>query len=189
MFDDIREKLTEHTPVTLDSQHDSRDRAAVLVPLVVREEPAIVFTERAGSLANHGGEVSFPGGREDATDHSLAYTALRENEEELGIHPGGVELVGELRPFISKYGLLVTPFVGFLPEGTIYQPNPVEVASVFEVPISYFGQAEPARIDAIERHGESHRVLVYDFDGYEIWGLTAMILSEFLAVARAPRVD
>ncbi len=179
MVNDIREKLEKHEPLSLEPEHLQRGQAAVLVPLVEREEPSVVFTQRAGSLSSHGGEVSFPGGKADSTDHSLAHTALRENEEELGIDQRSVEIIGTLRPFVSKYGLLVTPYVGLLPSEIIYQPNPDEIASVFEVPLSYFGAVDPVRIDAIERHGEKHRVEVYDFDGYEIWGLTAMILHEF----------
>lgn len=180
MVDDIRELLSKHEPVAVDPAHEKRDQAAVLVPIVERVEPLIVFTERAGALSSHGGEVSFPGGKADTTDESLIHTALRENEEELGVEQDAVEIIGSLRPFVSKYGLLVTPYVGLLPGQTIYRPNPEEIASVFEVPVSYFGAASPVRVDNIERHGERHRVRVYDFEGYEIWGLTAMILREFL---------
>jgi 8-oxo-dGTP pyrophosphatase MutT (NUDIX family) len=182
LIDHIREKLSRHSPASLHAEHDDRRRAAVLVPVIEDSETRILLTERAGNLVAHGGEVAFPGGMEDETDSSLVFTALRENEEEIGIQPGEVEIVGELRPFISKYGLHVTPYVGILSADLDYSPNPDEIASVFEVPLDYFGQAEPVRVDHISRHGESHRVAVYDFEGYEIWGLTAMILAEFLNV-------
>lgn len=185
MIHHIRNSLRQHEPLQLDKKHDERKRAAVLVPIVDASDPRILLTERAGSLDAHGGEVAFPGGREDETDTSLIHTALRETEEEVGLHAGAIEVVGELRPFISKYGLHVTPFVGLVPDAFRYSPNVDEIASIFEVPLYYFGATEPVRVDEISRHGETHRVEVYDFEGYEIWGLTAMILAEFFDVIRA----
>lgn len=183
MIDDIRKKLYHHEPVELDSKHDVRDRAAVLVPVLAdTADLRILLTERAGGLSSHGGEVAFPGGKEDQTDHSLEFTALRENEEELGISPDDVDVLGSLRPFVSKYGLLVTPYVGILSPGIQLRPNPDEIASVFEVPLSYFSTAIPVRIDDISRHGESHQIPAFEFDGYEIWGLTSMIVIEFMRV-------
>ncbi len=183
MIDDIRKKLQQHEPAELDSMHDARDRAAVLVPILAdTSDPRILLTERAGGLSRHGGEVAFPGGKEDQADHSLAFTALRENEEEMGISPDDVDVIGSLRPFISKYGLLVTSYVGIVSPGVQLRPNPDEVASVFEVPLAYFSTAIPTRIDDISRHGESHQIPAFEFDGYEIWGLTSMILLEFLRV-------
>jgi 8-oxo-dGTP pyrophosphatase MutT (NUDIX family) len=188
LVDQIRQKLKTHQSIVLGEEHDSRKRAAVLVPIIHdKNEQRLLLTERAGSLSSHGGEVAFPGGKEDATDSSLEFTALRENQEELNIHPSTVEVIGELRPFISKYGLLVTPFVGVLSPGTTYLPNEGEIASVFEVPLSFFDQAEPIRVDDLTRHGERHLVPVYEFEGYEIWGLTAMIINEFLGVIHRTR--
>ena len=121
VIDGIRKKIRQHEPVELDSAHNVRDRAAVLVPVIADpSSPRILLTERAGGLSSHGGEVAFPGGKEDRTDHSLEFTALRENEEEMGISPGDVDVLGSLRPFISKHGLLVTPYVGIVtPENSI----------------------------------------------------------------------
>lgn len=185
MIEQIRNRLSGHQPARLHERHDDRARAAVLVPLIAGAQPRLLFTERAGSLEAHGGEVSFPGGREDETDPDLAFTALRENEEEVGIRPAEVEIIGALRPFISKFGLHVTPVVGIIPASPVYRPNPDEIASLFEVPLDFFRQVPPIRIDNIARHGESYDVAVYDYEGYEIWGLTAMILAEFLRVIEA----
>ena len=183
VIDDIRKNLRLHQPMRLDAVHAQRDRAAVLVPVLAdREDLRILLTERAGSLSSHGGEVAFPGGKEDRTDHSLEFTALRENEEELGISPDDVDVIGSLRPFVSKYGLLVTPFVGIVSPKVELRPNRDEIASVFEVPLSYFYTAKPIRVDDISRHGESHQIPAYEFDGYEIWGLTSMIVVEFMKV-------
>ena len=183
MVRDIRKNLQQHKPAQLHSIHDGRARAAVLVPILADTSgPSILLTERAGGLSSHGGEVAFPGGKEDRTDHSLEFTALRENEEELGISPEDVDVIGSLRPFISKHGLLVKPYVGIVREGIQLWPNPDEIASVFEVPLDYFSKAIPIRIDCISRHGESHHIPAFEFDGHEIWGLTSMIVAEFMKV-------
>jgi 8-oxo-dGTP pyrophosphatase MutT (NUDIX family) len=182
MIDNIREKLKHHQPISLDPVHDSRDKAAVLVPVIQDDVSRLILTERAGSLRNHGGEVAFPGGKADETDSSLTFTALRETHEEIGVGQADIEIVGELRPFVSKFGLLVTPIVGVVSPDIVYRPNPDEIASTFEVPLNYFHEAAPIRIDEIDRHGEFHRVPAFYYDGYEIWGLTAMIVVEFLSV-------
>ena len=183
MINDIRKNLQQHKPTDIHSSHDGRGRAAVLVPILTdTSDRCILLTERAGGLSSHGGEVAFPGGKEDPADHSLEFTALRENEEELGISPEDVDVIGSLRPFISKHGLMVKPYVGIVCEGIQLRPNPDEIASVFEVPLSYFSTAIPIRIDDVSRHGESHQIPAFEFEGHEIWGLTSMIVTEFMKV-------
>ena len=183
MIGDIRKNLQQHKPAEPHSIHQERARAAVLVPILADTSGVrILLTERARGLSSHGGEVAFPGGKEDRTDHSLEFTALRENEEELGVSPEDVDVIGSLRPVVSKHGLLVKPYVGIVRQGIRLRPNPDEIASVFEVPLAYFSTATPIRIDDISRHGESHQVPVFKFDGHEIWGLTSMIVIEFMKV-------
>ena len=183
MIQDIRSKILRHEPFEIGAEHDNRPEAAVLMPIVNHTDgPLILLTERAGALSSHAGEVAFPGGKVDDTDDSSAQAALRENEEELGIAPHEVELLGPMRPFISKFGLKVTPFVGVLAPTTTWQPNPAEISSVFEVPLQFFLEASPFRVDELNRHGEFHAVPAFRFDDYEIWGLTAMIVMEFINV-------
>lgn len=181
MIDEIRRRLAEYrTPLLGEPYRAPRDRAAVLLPIVTSEQPELLLTLRASTLEAHAGEVAWPGGRQDPEDSSLMVTALRETHEEIGVAPDRVEVVGELRPFISKFGLLVTPFVGLLEDPVDLLPNPDELAAVFSVPIEYLLGDPRTQTDVIERHGERHEVPVYHYDGYRIWGLTAMILREFL---------
>jgi 8-oxo-dGTP pyrophosphatase MutT (NUDIX family) len=182
LIEHIRTGLAGHEPVRLADEHYERLRAAVLVPLIPGDEPRLILTERSGALDTHGGEVAFPGGRQDDTDAGDIMTALRETHEEIGVPPDAVEVLGFLRPFISKYGLLVTPVVGVVRPDVVYDPNPGEIASIFEVPLNYFDRAVPVRHDDITRHGESNQVPAWDFEGYEIWGLTSLIIDEFLRV-------
>ena len=74
------------------------------------------------------------------------------------------------------------PYVGIVCEGIQLRPNPDEIASVFEVPLAYFSTAIPIRIDDISRHGESHQIPAFEFEGHEIWGLTSIIVAEFMKV-------
>lgn len=185
MIEEIRQILKIHQPQTAEPKHRDRDRAAVLIPLIDDAVVRILLTERAHSLDAHGGEVSLPGGREDEDDDSSLFTALRETEEEVGIRQDEVEVIGELRPFVSKYGLLVTPIVGVVASGISYQPSPNEIASIFEVPVGFFREAEPIRVDELNRQSEFNLVPAYDFKGFEIWGLTSLIINEFLRVIEA----
>lgn len=183
MIEDIRRRLQDHKPQLASGVHRQRGKAAVLVPVVDDvDSPRVLLTERAGSLDSHGGEVAFPGGKADESDDTLVMTALRETHEEIGLLPSDVEIIGELRPFTSKFGLLVTPYIGLIPPDYGYQINPREIEVVFEVPIAYLEQDPRVRTDVISRHGETHYVPAFEYEGFEIWGLTAIILCEFLHV-------
>ncbi len=182
MIQEIRHILKRHQPQASEGKHRDRERASVLIPLIDDSIVRILLTERAGNLATHGGEVALPGGKEDEEDGSSHITALREAEEEIGVRPSEVEVIGELRPFVSKYGLLVTPIVGVVAGGVQYKPSEEEIASIFEVPMTFFRETEPIRIDRLNRQGELNMVPAYNFEGYEIWGLTSLILQEFLRV-------
>ena len=161
----------------------------MLVPIVMSEQPELLMTLRASALGSHGGEVAWPGGRKDADDINLMTTALRETQEEVGISPKQVNVVGELRPFISKFGLLVTPFVGLIEEPVDLTPNPDELEAVFSVPIAYFLDDPRTETSIFERNGERLVIPVYHYDGFKIWGLTSMILREFLNAAVGAAIE
>jgi 8-oxo-dGTP pyrophosphatase MutT (NUDIX family) len=131
-------------------------------------------------MDSHAGEVAWPGGKHDPEDGSLETTALRESHEEIGLLPERVTIVTELRPFISKYGLLVTPYVGLVEANVQLKANPAELDSIFQVPLSWLRSDPRTQTDIVSRHGETHEVPVYHYEGFRIWGLTAMILWEFM---------
>jgi len=157
--------------------------AAVLIPLVQGPEPEVIFTRRAADLARHAGEISFPGGMHDAVDADLLATALREAEEELGLSPDTVDVLGALEP-ISTYttGFWVTAFVGALAEGPDLTPNPDEIAEVIQVPVRVLDEVE-ADVEWT-REDRTWRGFVYEVDGHVIWGATGRMLHEFLEVYR-----
>jgi 8-oxo-dGTP pyrophosphatase MutT (NUDIX family) len=158
-----------------------RTDAAVLLPLYGwPDEPGLVFTKRRADLRRHAGEISFPGGRQDEPEEDLRRTALREADEEIGLDPVAVELVGALPPvgtFVTSYK--VHPFVGLIEAGLPLEPNPAEVAAVLELRLDALRQGYGMR--RLVRRGVPIRTPTYTVGEQMIWGATARILAEFLA--------
>ncbi|HEV3002141.1 MAG TPA: CoA pyrophosphatase [Solirubrobacteraceae bacterium] len=157
-----------------------RTDAAVLVPLFVQDgEPHVVFTRRREDLRRHPGEISFPGGREDADDADLLATALREAEEEIGLRRDAVEVVGALQPtptIATNYA--VYPFVGLIEPGMEWTLSPREVAEVLELSLRDLRDGYGRR--RLVRRGVPFRTDVYVVGDHLIWGATARILGDLL---------
>jgi 8-oxo-dGTP pyrophosphatase MutT (NUDIX family) len=161
--------------------------AAVLAPVYLRNgRPHLLFTRRASTLKAHRGEISFPGGSHDPTDETLADTALREAQEEIGLGPERVTLLGTLEPVVTVVSnFTIIPFVGLLPAGPgSLHPNPEEVDEIIEAPLADL--ADPAIFHAEEwvRAGAPHRVYFFDYGTTRIWGATARMLLSLLELLR-----
>lgn len=161
--------------------------AAVLAPLYLRAgRPHLLFTRRAATLNAHRGEISFPGGSHEPADGALASTALREAEEEIGLAPERVTLLGTLEPVVTVVSnFTIVPFVGVLPAGPgLLRPNPEEVDEIIEAPLADL--ADPAIFHAEEwvRAGQPHTVYFFDYGPHRIWGATARMLVAFLELLR-----
>lgn len=151
--------------------------AAVLVPVVDRPEGlTVLFTERAAHLKNHAGQVSFPGGRLEAHDSSPLAAALRETEEEIGLHRDFVSVVGYLESHLILTGFHVIPVVAFVRPGFTLQPDPKEVAGVFEVPLIHLLDAANHGTRAREVEGGVLHIYNIPYGERTIWGATAGML-------------
>jgi len=151
--------------------------AAVLVPVVVR--PAgltVLLTRRTDHLHHHPGQISFPGGRVEATDASPVMTALRETEEEIGLDPDRIELLGELTEYRTGTGFLVTPVVGLVHPPFELALDAFEVAEAFEVPLVFLLDPANHERHTIEHEGHRREYYAMPYQGYFIWGATAGIL-------------
>lgn len=156
--------------------------AAVLVCLTREPTPQLVLTKRAAHLSSHPGQVAFPGGKRERQDLSLEDTALRETYEEIGVPPHGVEVYGRLSQRMSRYGLGVTPIVGAIAADTQFRLQDSEIAELFCVPLSFFVEHNPSRIDLVEREHGRLRVPAWRYGEHDIWGLTALIIGDLLSV-------
>jgi 8-oxo-dGTP pyrophosphatase MutT (NUDIX family) len=174
----LRETLLTNEEAEAIDAH-GRTEAAVLLPVFEDDDgPGLVFTERRDDLRRHAGEISFPGGRRDHPDEELHATALREAQEEIGLDPATVELVGALPPigtFVTSYK--VHPFVGLIPADAPVEPNPSEVASILHLHLDTLRDAYEMR--RLVRRGVPFRTPTYEVDRHMIWGATARILEMF----------
>ena len=155
--------------------------AAVLIPLICKDgEWHIVVTQRTQNVEHHKGQISFPGGACEPQDKDLLATALRETQEEIGVPPEAVEVLGTLDDFSTITHFVVTPFVGILPYPFAYKPSDHEVEAIIEVPLSFLLDPAHLRVEQREHKGQSLEVLFWEFGAYTIWGATARILKDFL---------
>lgn len=160
--------------------HAALASAAVLVPLVGEHDTRVILTRRDDGLRHHGGQVSFPGGRVDPGDAGPLAAALREAEEEIGLHRDQARVLGYLDPLATITGFLVLPVVAQVPEGFVARPRPGEVAEVFSLPLSWLMAPENLESVAVRYAGRERRVLEYRrheaAPAQRIWGVTASIL-------------
>lgn len=155
--------------------------AAVLVPLVRRPEPGLLLTTRTSHLRNHGGQVAFPGGRIDADDEGPVAAALREAEEEIGLPPGAVEVLGLADRYHTGTGYAVHPVIGSIAPDLELRPNPDEVADMFEVPLAFALDPANHLLRETEWKGKLRRFYVIEWEGRMIWGATAGMLVNLSA--------
>lgn len=174
-------------------EHSFSDRpqaaAAVLVPIVLREQPMVLLTERSMQLSSHSGQVAFPGGRADPDDESMAATALREAQEEIGLDPRWVEVLGTLPNYITGSSYVVAPVVALVQPQCTLQPNPHEVADIFEVPLAFLLDPANHRRHAFEWQGVRREWFSMPYQSgdknHYIWGATAGMLRNFYRFLQA----
>jgi 8-oxo-dGTP pyrophosphatase MutT (NUDIX family) len=150
--------------------------AAVLVPVVQRDQPSVLLTERTARLNDHGGEISFAGGKIDAGDATPVAAALREAEEEIGLAPDFVEPIGYLDLHITPFGHRIVPVVARVLPGFVLRLNRDEVEAAFEVPLAVLMASQNHKRETLDWEGFSLNSYVMQIGDRKIWGVTALIL-------------
>mgnify|MGYP003625912824 FL=1 len=167
-------------------QNKALKKAAVLMPLVERENGLhMIFTQRALHLRHHPGQVSFPGGRYELDDNSLAITALRETEEEIGIEQRFIELVGKLTSITTNSGYHVTPFIGFVESTEQVIIDRSEVRECFEVPFTFLLDSNNFSKQYLFANKKRHYTYCCAYQNHLIWGATAQMLVNLQQHLRA----
>lgn len=157
--------------------------AAVLVPLVRREPgPTVLLTQRTAHLRDHAGQVSFPGGRTERSDASPEETALREAEEEVGLHRRHVDILGRLPTFFTITGFVVTPVVAVITPPFDLRLDTFEVAEVFEPPLEFLLDPANHVRHEVTHAGRLHHYWSMPWQRYNIWGATAGMLRQLSEV-------
>jgi len=157
--------------------------AAVLVALVDRPEGVhVLLTKRTLHLSDHAGQISFPGGRIEGSDPNPIHTALRESEEEIGLLPQQVKVLGTLREYFIPTGYRVIPVVGWVQPPLTLKADKFEVAEIFEVPLEHFFDPRRHVIKEDMKAGQKRRYYSIPYQDWHIWGATAGILVELYQV-------
>lgn len=165
IFDDGGCRLEDLTP------------ASVLFPIVLRDDgPTVLLTQRTEHLKDHPGQISFPGGRAEAHDPSPAHTALREAAEEIGLLGRHLEIVGYLPEYLTSTGFRVTPVVALVSPPFTLDPDPFEVADVFEVPLDFLLDSSNHSLRSVHYSGRLRQYYAMPYGDRFIWGATAGII-------------
>ena len=162
--------------------------ASVLMPLVARDDGlTMLLTQRTAHLNDHAGQISLPGGRVDDTDASAIDTALRETEEEIGLHRRHIEVLGTLPDYLTGTGFRVTPVVSLVQPPFDLRADPFEVAEIFEVPLSFLmdGMNHQRRMIELPEGIGSRTFYAMPYDRFFIWGATAGMLRNLFHFLRA----
>ena len=154
--------------------------AGVLAPIIEKNgRLELLLTKRSSALKHHPGQIAFPGGKQEGGDADVVAAALREADEEIGLPPALVEVLGTLAPHETVTGFVVTPVIAFVRGEFEIRPQPSEVEEVFSVPLSHVLDPENYLIHSRQWHGERRYYYVVPYGPYYIWGATARMLRSW----------
>ena len=149
--------------------------AAVLAAIINRDEPGVILTVRRENLRTHAGQIAFPGGRIDPGEDAVQ-AALREAQEEIGLAPAAVEVIGAIETYRTITGFLVTPVIGVVPPDLPLTAHDAEVAEWFEAPLAYLLNPANQQVESAVFRGAERHYYVIEWNGRRIWGATAAML-------------
>lgn len=163
------------------AEHANTTQAAVLFPLVQRSSGVhVLFTRRASHLFDHAGQICFPGGRIEHSDHDAVAAAVRETFEEIGVEARFIQLLGTQPSFVTSTRFTMKPVVGVIQPGFTVRPDQSEVAEVFEVPLSVLMDPSTHRLHQARLPDGGHRFYFsISWQSYFIWGATAALVRNF----------
>lgn len=157
--------------------------ASVLIPIFEKDDKShIIFTKRTDKVSHHKGQISFPGGKFDNTDKDLEFTALRETQEEIGVKPEDIKIVGKINNMVTNTNFVVSPFVGIVPYPYNFLVNPDEISELIIVPVKHLMDKTFFRIEKREFNGKLFDIYYYEYLNHTIWGVTGKILFDFLSL-------
>ncbi len=157
--------------------------AAVLVPIVMRNSgPTVMFTQRTDHLEHHPGQISFPGGHVEQGDATPEETALRETEEEVGLHRRHIDIIGRIDTYLTSTGFSVTPVVARVKPPFDLNPDPEEVAEIFEVPLAFLLDPDNHQRETRLFGEQTWYAYAMPYNGYNIWGVTAGMVRNFYEI-------
>lgn len=172
---------------------DAPRPAAVLMALLWKDDCwQLLFTRRNATLAEHSGQVAFPGGRSDPDDDGPISTALRETREEIGVQPSQVQVIGQLKPFITITNYQVTPVVGVIPWPVPLIISPTEVSRVFTIPLAWLCDPDNHEFQARTLpppYGPVSVIYFKNYDGEVLWGASARFTLTFLEAIHCVHPD
>lgn len=176
-----REVLAGYTPRILPLD-GGKMSSAVLVPLYVAEgHVRVLLTRRSEHVEHHKGQISFPGGAEDASDPDLRFTALRETHEEIGVHPADIEVLGQIDDFLTISNFRIRPYIGLIEKAPYdFVFDSIEVAEILEVPFGHLLDPAHTRDEPREVDGRQFTMRSYHWNGHVIYGATALMLRQFI---------
>jgi 8-oxo-dGTP pyrophosphatase MutT (NUDIX family) len=193
---EIEEKLRSYVPQEGLGDHslnagmtpDPQRKAAVLILLVQRPDGLhVLFTQRTPHLAKHAGQVSFPGGGVENGDADIVETALREAQEEIGLDPKNVRVLGTLSEYVTRSKFAVTPVVAILEKEQEWQPDDYEVAGIFDVPLNHILSAQGIGVETRDFENKPRQFYAVMWKSFYIWGATAGMLKHFADVVSGDR--
>ncbi len=177
-LDEVKQRLSERDVRRIE-RNDLRRSAVKILIMNKKDEPHVLLTVRTDKVRTHKGQISLPGGSYDETDGHILETAYRETWEETGILREKIEYIGVFDEYISIAGFHLSCFVGAVNYPVEYNFNPDEISDYVEAPLSIFVKREFEKVETMNYQGRDFRIFYYRYNGYQIWGLTARILTDF----------